>query len=68
MCGCEHKDSCACGVMENSMELEMKNKLMQFPMRMNDDYESVRNHIFSTYPLSFVNRAYYLVQQVETQK
>ncbi|XP_039121731.1 uncharacterized protein LOC120258408 [Dioscorea cayenensis subsp. rotundata] len=68
VCSCGHMEKCACGVMEKFMELEMKNKLMQFLMRLNDDYESVRNHILSMDPLPSINRAYYLVQQVETQK
>lgn len=65
VCSCEHVDECTCGVIEKFLELEMKNRLMQFLMRLNNDYESVRNHILLMDPLPSVNKPYYLVQQVE---
>ncbi|GKD97799.1 hypothetical protein Tco_1381696 [Tanacetum coccineum] len=37
-------------------------------MRLNDDYEAVRNQILSMDPLPNLNKAYYIVKHVEKQK
>ncbi|GJS68099.1 retrovirus-related pol polyprotein from transposon TNT 1-94 [Tanacetum coccineum] len=37
-------------------------------MKLNDDYESVRSQILAMDPLPTVNKAYYIVQQIEKQK
>ncbi|GKB05824.1 retrovirus-related pol polyprotein from transposon TNT 1-94 [Tanacetum coccineum] len=43
-------------------------KLIQFLMKLNDEYESVRSQILAMDPLPTVNKAYYIVQQIEKQK
>lgn len=67
-CSCGRMRECTCGITEKFLEIEGRSKLMQFLMRLNDDYEAVRSQILSMDPLPNVNRAYYIVQQVEKQK
>lgn len=50
------------------LEYDSQNKLMQFIIRLNMVYDSVRNHILSMDPFPSVNQVYYLVQQIEKQK
>lgn len=64
----EKMRECSCGITEKFMEIEGRSKLMQFLMRLNNDYESVRNQILSMDSFPTVNKAYYIVQQVEKQK
>ncbi|GJT50340.1 retrotransposon protein, putative, ty1-copia subclass [Tanacetum coccineum] len=45
-----------------------RSKLMHFLMRLNDDFEAVRNQIMSMDPFPNINKAYYIVQQVEKHK
>nr|GEU39674.1 retrovirus-related Pol polyprotein from transposon TNT 1-94 [Tanacetum cinerariifolium] len=59
---------CTCGVTEKFLEIDSRSKLIQFLMRLNDDFEAVRNQILSMDPLTKLNKAYYIVQQVEKQK
>ncbi|GKE68680.1 hypothetical protein Tco_1526752 [Tanacetum coccineum] len=37
-------------------------------MKLNNEYESVRSQILAMDPLPTVNKAYYIVQQIEKQK
>lgn len=64
---CECK-SCVCGLVERTQKREDNAKLMQFLMRLNDDYENIRSQIMAMDPLPIVNKAYNMVQQVEKQK
>ncbi|PWA71475.1 hypothetical protein CTI12_AA280540 [Artemisia annua] len=59
---------CTCGTTEKFLEIDSRSKLMQFLMRLNDDFEAVRNQVLSMDPLPNINKAYYIVQQVEKQK
>ena len=43
-------------------------KLIQFLMKLNDEFESVRSQLLAMDSLHNVNKAYYLVQQIEKQK
>ncbi|XP_071719575.1 uncharacterized protein [Rutidosis leptorrhynchoides] len=65
---CGKMRECTCGIAEKILAIENSDKLMQFLMNLNDDYESVRSQIISMDPLPTVNKAYYIVQQVEKQK
>ncbi|XP_071708952.1 uncharacterized protein [Rutidosis leptorrhynchoides] len=67
-CTCGRMRECICGLTEKFLQIENSSKLMQFLMNLNDDYESVRSQIISMDPLPSVNKAYYIVQQVEKQK
>nr|GEZ41060.1 hypothetical protein [Tanacetum cinerariifolium] len=68
VCSCGKTQECSCGLVEKFLEIQGRSKLVQFFMKLNDDYESVRNQKLSMDPLLNVNRAYYIVQQVENQK
>ncbi|GKC94116.1 pyridoxal 5'-phosphate synthase-like subunit PDX1.2, partial [Tanacetum coccineum] len=68
VCNCGKMRECTCRVTEKFLEIDSRSKLMQFLMRLNDDFEAVRNQILSMDPLPNLNKAYYIVQQVEKQK
>ncbi|GKB44838.1 hypothetical protein Tco_0889780 [Tanacetum coccineum] len=68
VCACGKMQECTCNLVDNFLEIEGRSKLVQFLMKLNDDYESVRNQILSIDPLPNVNKDYYIVQQVEKQK
>ncbi|GJX75406.1 pyridoxal 5'-phosphate synthase-like subunit PDX1.2 [Tanacetum coccineum] len=59
---------CSCNLVDKFLEIEGRSKLIQFLMKLNDEYESVRNQILAMDPLPTVNKAYYIVQQIEKQK
>ncbi|GKF48036.1 retrovirus-related pol polyprotein from transposon TNT 1-94, partial [Tanacetum coccineum] len=59
---------CTCDVLENFMFRDSNSKLIHFLMKLNDEYESVRSQILAMDPLPTVNKAYYIVQQIEKQK
>nr|XP_043633025.1 uncharacterized protein LOC122604192 [Erigeron canadensis] len=67
-CTCGKMNECTCKLVEKFLELESRTRLVQFLMKLNDDYESVRNQILAMDPMPNVNKAYYIVQQVEKQK
>nr|GEX10157.1 hypothetical protein CTI12_AA301390 [Tanacetum cinerariifolium] len=68
LCSCAKMQKYTCNLVDKFLEIEGRSKLVQFLMKLNDDYEPVRNQIFSMDPLPNVNKAYYIVQQVEKQK
>ncbi|GJR23270.1 histone-lysine N-methyltransferase family member SUVH9-like protein [Tanacetum coccineum] len=59
---------CTCGVIEKFMLRDSNSKLIQFLMKLNDECESVRSQVLAMDPLHSVNKAYYIVQQIEKQK
>lgn len=59
---------CGCGITDKFLDIDSRSKLMQFLMSLNDDFESVRNQILSMDPLPSINKANYIVQQVEKKK
>ncbi|GJU46666.1 putative reverse transcriptase domain, ribonuclease H-like domain, aspartic peptidase domain protein [Tanacetum coccineum] len=58
---CGKLRECTCGVTEKFIEIDTTSKLMQFLMRLNDDFKAVRNQILSMDPLPNLNKAYYIV-------
>ncbi|GKA86819.1 retrovirus-related pol polyprotein from transposon TNT 1-94, partial [Tanacetum coccineum] len=66
VCTCGKMNTCE--ILDKVLEMESRSKLIQFLMKLNDDFESVRSQILSMDPLPNVNKAYYIVQQVEKQK
>ncbi|GJR64392.1 retrovirus-related pol polyprotein from transposon RE1 [Tanacetum coccineum] len=64
VCTCGKMNTCTCGILDKVLEMESRSKLMQFLMKLNDDFESVRSQILSMDPLPNVNKAYYIVQQI----
>ncbi|GKC45478.1 retrovirus-related pol polyprotein from transposon TNT 1-94 [Tanacetum coccineum] len=63
-----YAQSCTYDVLEKFMLRDRNSKLIQFLMKLNDEYESVRSQILAMDPLPTVNKAYYIVQQIEIQK
>lgn len=48
--------------------MDSRNKLMDFLMGLNEEYESVRSQILTMEPMPAINKTFYLVEQVEKQK
>lgn len=67
-CVCGALTHCSCRLLKKLMDMHANDRLMQFLMDLSDCFESVRSQILSTDPLPIVNRAFYLVQQVEKQR
>ncbi|GJY49405.1 hypothetical protein Tco_0439361 [Tanacetum coccineum] len=67
-CDCGRIRECTCDVLCKVLLRDSNSKLIQFLMKLNDDYESVRSQILAMDPLPIVNKAYYIVQQIEKQK
>ncbi|PWA74960.1 hypothetical protein CTI12_AA247530 [Artemisia annua] len=65
VCNCGKMLECTCAMYEKFLERDSHLKLIQFLMKLNDEYESVRSQILSMDPLPNVNKAYYIVQQIE---
>ena len=61
-------NQCTCSTSEKFLEREIHLKLIQFLMKLNDEIESVRSQILAMDSLPNVNKAYYIVQQIEKQK
>ncbi|GJT74230.1 hypothetical protein Tco_1040955 [Tanacetum coccineum] len=59
---------CTCDVIEKFIERDSNSKLIQFLMKLSDGYESVRSQVLAMDPLPSMNKAYYIVQQIEKQK
>ncbi|GKD22240.1 retrovirus-related pol polyprotein from transposon TNT 1-94 [Tanacetum coccineum] len=68
VCSCGKWEYILCFYRVVSLKIDTISKLMQFLMRLNDDFEAVRNQILSMDPLPNLNKAYYIVQQVKKQK
>ncbi|VFQ70239.1 unnamed protein product [Cuscuta campestris] len=67
-CECGKMKECCCEYMEKLTAIENRNKLMQFLMKLNDDYEGVCGQMLGTEPLPTLSRAFYIIQQIETQR
>ncbi|GJR76061.1 retrovirus-related pol polyprotein from transposon TNT 1-94 [Tanacetum coccineum] len=68
VCNCGKMQECTCAVFDKFLERDSHLKLIQFLMKLNDEYEFVRSQILAIDPLPNVNKAYYIVQQIEKQK
>nr|GFA41845.1 hypothetical protein [Tanacetum cinerariifolium] len=68
VCTCGKLRECTCGVTEKFFEIVTRSKLMQFLMRLNDDFEAVKNQNLFMDPSPNLNKAYYIIQQVKKQK
>ncbi|GJT74231.1 sulfotransferase 16 [Tanacetum coccineum] len=67
-CNCGKMRECTCDVIEKFIERDSNSKLIQFLMKLSDGYESVRSQVLAMDPLPSMNKAYYIVQQIEKQK
>lgn len=62
---CGNLEKCSCKVVSRFLELENQDRLMHFLMHLNNEFDSVKSQILSLDPLPSLNKAYYLVMQVE---
>ena len=66
VCDCTHKADCI--AIKKTRELDQRQRLMQFLMKLNDGYESIRGQILLMDPLPSVSKAYSMIARVETQR
>ncbi|GKB58796.1 retrovirus-related pol polyprotein from transposon TNT 1-94 [Tanacetum coccineum] len=66
-CNCGKMRECTCSVLEKFALRDSNSKLIQFLMKLNNEYESVRSQILAMDPLPTVNKGYYIVQQIQKQ-
>ena len=64
ICAC----AIACKAIKKTMEIAERQRLMHFLMHLNENYEAIRGQILLLDPLPSVNKAYSMVQRVETQR
>ena len=68
VCSCGALKGCKCSLMKKLQEKDSRNKLIQFLIGLNYGYDTVRGQILAMDPLPTVNRAYYIIQQIEKQR
>ncbi|XP_048494249.1 uncharacterized protein LOC125494649 [Beta vulgaris subsp. vulgaris] len=66
-CDCGALDKCSCGILKKVLNANQKQKLIQLLVGLDRGYDNVTTNILSMDPLSNVNRAYYMLLQVERQ-
>lgn len=66
-CTCGAMKSCTYNILKKLLDADSMNKLIQFLLAQTESYENIKGNILSMDPLPAVNRAYYLVQQLEKQ-
>ena len=54
--------------MKKQQEKDSRNKLIQFLIGLNSGYDTMRGQILAMDSLPTVNRAYYIIQQIEKQR
>ncbi|KAG8661060.1 hypothetical protein MANES_02G221321v8 [Manihot esculenta] len=59
---------CSCGASKAIDDMNNRNRLMQFLMELNENFDSVRNQILVLDPLPSMNRAYSMALKYESQK
>ncbi|GJX27564.1 retrovirus-related pol polyprotein from transposon TNT 1-94 [Tanacetum coccineum] len=67
-CNCGKMRECTCVVIERFVERDSNSKLILFLMKLSDGYEYVRSQILAMVPLPSVNKAYYIVHQIEKKQ
>lgn len=67
-CSCGVINTCKCDLLKRLQEKESRNQLLQFLMGLNSGYDTVKGQILAMDPLPTVNRAYYIIQQIERQR
>ncbi|XP_057247910.1 uncharacterized protein LOC130590048 [Beta vulgaris subsp. vulgaris] len=66
-CECGALEKCSCGILKKVLAADQKQKLIQLLVGLNKGYDTVTTNILSMDPLPNVNRAYYMLLQVERQ-
>ncbi|XP_048502933.1 uncharacterized protein LOC104896475 [Beta vulgaris subsp. vulgaris] len=66
-CDCGALDKCSCGILKKLLSADQKQKLIQLLVGLDRGYDNVTTNILSMDHLPNVNRAYYMLLQVERQ-
>lgn len=61
LCECADIKTCKCGLIDKIRRRNERTSLVQFFMKLNDEYENVRGQIMAMDPLPTTNKAYYMV-------
>lgn len=64
---CGNLAKCTCGILKKFLEIDQRNKLMQFLTGLHKQYHQVKTNILSQYPLPNINKAYHTLLQIEQQ-
>ncbi|KAL8117469.1 hypothetical protein AgCh_015383 [Apium graveolens] len=67
-CTCEALGKCKCGILKKMMDMDEKNKVIDFLMGLNSGYDNMKQNIIGMDHLPNVNKTYKMVLQVEKQK
>ncbi|XP_074287863.1 uncharacterized protein LOC141613021 [Silene latifolia] len=67
-CSCGAMDKCTCNLYKKLLEIASREKVINFLMGLGDAYENLRTNILAMDPMPMINKAYSIVQQVESQK
>ena len=59
---------CTCELLKKFIEIQERNKVIDFVMGLNKKNENIAGNIMAMEPLPTLNRAFHLVQQAEKQK
>ncbi|XP_074282657.1 uncharacterized protein LOC141607195 [Silene latifolia] len=59
---------CTCNLLKKVLEMASREKVITFLMGLDDSYDNLRTNILSMEPLPTINKAYSLVQQIESEK
>lgn len=65
-CSCGALTACTCEILKKVAEIETRNRVMQFLMGLNDDFDAARNRILTLDPLPNLNKVYSMIFQVES--
>ncbi|KAK9713354.1 hypothetical protein RND81_06G021800 [Saponaria officinalis] len=67
-CTCGVLQQCTCKLLKRILELALTEKVLTFLMGLNDSNDNLRSNILSMEPLPSINKAYSIVQQIESHK
>ena len=67
-CSCGAVAKCSCNFLKKLAAFQAEEQLMEFLLGLNERFDNVISNILSMDPLPSINRAYYIAQQIETQK
>lgn len=67
-CNCKAMEKCTCDLLKKFMEIQQRNKVIDFVIGLNQKNENIAANLMAMEPLPSLNRAFHLVQQAEKQK
>ncbi|KAL8150855.1 hypothetical protein V2J09_020663 [Rumex salicifolius] len=67
-CSCAARTTCVCELAQKLLASENRHKLIDFLMGLSDCYDGIRGQILGMDPLPTLNKAFFLVQQLESQR